>query len=143
MEARRNTRKIAVQAVFQFFFSNEDINRILEEFCNFRIKEFRNYKKKYDITFFKEIVIGVYENEKQITNIIECNLAEHWLIDRVDLTMKAIISLAIFELMNYKNIPLQIILNEYVSIATQFLDQSNTGFINGILDNVAKNIRKV
>ena len=56
--------------------------------------------------------------------------------------MKAIISLAIFELMNYKNIPLQIILNEYVSIATQFLDQSNTGFINGILDNVAKNIRK-
>ena len=142
MEARRNTRKIAVQAVFQFFFSKEDINKILEEFCNFRIKEFKNYKKKYDIAFFKKIVIGVHQNEKQIINIIECNLSEHWLIDRVDLTMKAIISLAIYELMNYKNIPLQIILNEYVSIATQFLDQSNTGFINGILDNVAKNIRK-
>ena len=57
MEARRNTRKIAVQAVFQFFFSKEDVNKILEEFCNYRIKEFRNYKKKYDTDFLKKVVV--------------------------------------------------------------------------------------
>ena len=142
MEARRNTRKIAVQAVFQFFFSKEDVNKILEEFCNYRIKEFKNYKKKYDTDFLKKIVVGVHQNEKEITKMIESNLSENWLIDRVDLTMKAIISLAIFELMNYENIPLQVIINEYVSIANQYLDKSNTGFINGILDNIAKNIRK-
>ena len=142
MEAKRNTRKIAVQAVFQFFFSKEDVNKILEQFCNYRIKEFKNYKKKYDTVFLKKIVIGVYHNEKKITKIIECNLSENWLIDRVDLTMKAIISLAIYELMSYDNIPLQVIINEYVSIANQYLDKSNTGFINGILDNIAKNIRK-
>ena len=142
MEARRNTRKIAVQAVFQFFFSKEDVNKILEEFCNYRIKEFRNYKKRYDTDFFKKVVIGVYQNEKKITKMIECNLSENWLINRVDLTMKAIISLAIYELMSFENVPLQVIINEYVSIANQYLDKSNTGFINGILDNIAKNIRK-
>ena len=142
MEARRNTRKIAVQAVFQFFFSKEDVNKILEEFCNYRLKEFKNYKKKYDTDFLKKIVVGVYKNEKKITKIIEHNLSENWLIERVDLTMKAIISLAIYELMIYENIPLQVIVNEYVSIASQYLDKSNTGFINGILDNIAKNIRK-
>ena len=142
MEARRNTRKIAVQAVFQFFFSKEDVNKILEEFCNYRIKEFENYKKKYDTDFLKKVVVGVQHNEKKITKMIECNLSENWLIDRVDLTMKAIISLAIYELMSYENIPLQVIINEYVSIANQYLDKSNTGFINGILDNIAKNIRK-
>ena len=142
MEAIRNTRKIAVQAVFQFFFSKEDINKILEEFCNYRIKEFKNYKKRYDTDFLKKVVVGVYQNEKKITKIIECNLSENWLIDRVDLTMKAIISLAIYELISYENIPLQVIINEYVSIANQYLDKSNTGFINGILDNIAKNIRK-
>ena len=142
MEARRNTRKIAVQAVFQFFFSKEDINKILEEFCNYRIKEFKNYKKKYDTDFLKKVVVGVHQNEKKITKMIECHLSENWLIDRVDLTMKAIISLAIYELMSYENIPLQVIINEYVSIANQYLDKSNTGFINGILDNIAKNIRK-
>ena len=142
MEARRNTRKIAVQAVFQFFFSKEDINKILEEFCNYRIKEFKNYKKKYDTDFLKKVVVGVHQNEKKITKMIECHLSENWLIDRVDLTMKAIISLAIYELMSYEKIPLQVIINEYVSIANQYLDKSNTGFINGILDNIAKNIRK-
>ena len=142
MEARRNTRKIAVQAVFQFFFSKEDVNKILEEFCNYRIKEFKNYKKKYDTDFLKKVVIGVHQNEKKITEMIQCNLSENWLIERVDLTMKAIISLAIYELMIYENIPLQVIVNEYVSIANQYLDKSNTGFINGILDNIAKNIRK-
>ena len=142
MEVRRNTRKIAVQAIFQFFFSKEDVNKILEEFCNFRIKEFKNYKKKYDINFLKNVVTGVSQNERKITKIIECNLSENWLIDRVDLTMKAIISLAIYELISYENIPLQVIINEYVTIANQYLDKSNTGFINGILDNVAKNIRK-
>ena len=142
MEIRRNTRKIAVQAVFQFFFSKEDANKIVAEFCNYRIKEFKNYKKKYDIDFLKKVVVGVHQNEKKITNMIECNLSENWLIDRVDLTMKAIISLAIYELISYENIPLQVIINEYVSIANQYLDKSNTGFINGILDNIAKNIRK-
>ena len=62
-------------------------------------------------------------------------------IYRLDLTMMAIISLAIYELMSYENIPLQIIINEYVTISNQYLDKSNTGFINGILDNIAKNIR--
>ena len=142
MEIRRNTRKIAVQAVFQFFFSKEDVNKILEEFCNYRIKEFKNYKKRYDTDFLKKVVVGVYQNEKKIIKIIESNLSENWLIDRVDLTMKAIISLAIYELISYENIPLQVIINEYVSIANQYLDKSNTGFINGILDNIAKNIRK-
>ncbi len=142
MEARRNTRKIAVQAVFQFFFSKDDVNKILEEFCNYRIKEFKNYKKKYDTDFLKKVVVGVHQNEKKITKMIECHLSENWLIDRVDLTMKAIISLAIYELMSYEKIPLQVIINEYVSIANQYLDKSNTGFINGILDNIAKNIRK-
>ena len=74
MEAKRNTRKIAVQAVFQFFFSKEDIDKILNEFCDYRIKEFRNYKKKYDIDFFKKIVNGVHQNEKKIIKIIERNL---------------------------------------------------------------------
>ena len=142
MEIRRNTRKIAVQAVFQFFFSKEDVNKILEEFCSYRIKEFKNYKKKYDTNFLKKVVVGVHQNEEKITKIIERNLSENWLIDRVDLTMKAIISLAIYELISYEKIPLQVIINEYVSIANQYLDKKNTGFINGILDNIAKNIRK-
>ena len=141
MEARKNSRKIAVQAVFQFFFSKQDINLILEEFCIYRIKENIRSKSKYDIDFLKKIVVGVQENEKKIISLIECNLSQDWLINRLDPTMQAIISLAIYELINCKDIPLKVIINEYVSIARQYLDDGNIGFVNGILDNLAKKIR--
>ena len=52
----------------------EKLNKILEEFCNYRIKEFKNYKKKYDTDFLKKVVVGVHQNEKKITKMIECNL---------------------------------------------------------------------
>ena len=55
--------------------------------------------------------------------------------------MRAIISLAVYELISFKNIPLQVIIDEYVSIAKQYFDNNNTGFVNGILDTIAKEIR--
>ena len=141
MGARNNSRKVAVQAIFQFFFSKDDIDKILDEFCNFRIREIKNYKKEYDIEFLKNIVYGVYKNEKEIISLIKDNLSKDWFIDRVDPTMQAIISLATYELMNFKKTPLNIIINEYVSISKDYFDDNNTGFVNGILDTIAKKLR--
>ena len=49
MQTKRNSRKFAVQAVFQFFFSNENIDKILEEFLSFRSQETENQVIKYGI----------------------------------------------------------------------------------------------
>ena len=141
MEARKNSRKIAVQAVFQFFFSNDEISKILEEFCRYRIKEKQNCEKKYDIIFLKEIVEGVFKNKKEITKLIEEHSFKDWPIQRLDPTMHAIISLAIYEFSFCKKTPFKVIINEYVSIARMYLDNNNTGFVNGILDSLAKKIR--
>ena len=142
MEAKRNAREVAVQAIFQFFFSNGDIKKILNEFCNFRIREEKNYTKKYDTKFFNKIVIGVYENKVNIKKLIEENLSKEWLIDRVDPTMRAIISLAIYEFTFCKKVPLKVIIDEYVTISRLYFDKTNIGFVNGILDNLGKKIRK-
>ncbi len=141
MQTKRNSRKFAVQAVFQFFFSNESIDKILEEFLSFRSQETENKVIKYDTIFLKKIVNGVFENKEKIKIIIEQNLSKEWLIERVDPTMHAILSLAIYEFFSCKNTPLKVILNEYVSIASLYLDDTNTGFVNGILDKIGKNIR--
>ena len=142
MEARNNARKLAVQAIFQFFFSKDDINNILEQFCTYRIKESNYYKKKFDVDFLKTIVLGVCKNEKQIKDLIGCNLSKEWLIERVDPTMKSIISLALYELIYCKSTPSKVIINEYVTIARHYLDTSNTGFVNGILDTLSKKVRQ-
>ena len=141
MEAKKNARKIAVQAVFQLFFSNDDIEKIIQEFYKYRINEYKNNKNRFDFDFLNEIVTGVFKNKREITLHIEEHLSKEWLLQRVDHTMQAIISLAIYELTYCSHTPYKVIINEYVSIASLYFDDANIGFVNGILDTIAKKIR--
>ena len=73
--------------------------------------------------------------------LIEKCLSKEWAIDRVDPTMQAIISLGIYEFVNFPYTPKNVIINEYVSIAKLYFDEGNTGFVNGILDKLGKKLR--
>ena len=138
MEARRNARLVAVQAIFQYYFLNQDMTFIIKEFCQHRLTE----NKKCDKDFFCTIVLGVEEKKEIIKEYIKKSLSEKWMLDRVDLTMQAIISLGIYELICCSFVPKNVIINEYVSISSQFYNDSNIGFVNGILESLAKVIRK-
>ena len=74
--------------------------------------------------------------------LIENNLSENWFYERVDPTMRAIISLGVYELSFCVNTPHNVIIDEYVSIAGLFFNKTNTGFVNGILDSISKIIRE-
>ena len=141
MELKKNSRKIAVQVVFQFFFSNEEANKVLDEFHEYRVKEKAYCRLKYDINFLNKIVRGVFNDKEEIFSLIEECLSKEWMLDRVDPTMQAILSLAIYEFKNYPDTPTNVVINEYVSIARLYLDDSNTGFVNGVLDNLGKKLR--
>ena len=137
MLARSNARLIAVQAIFQYYFSKQNINTIVKEFYQFRLEENSNYDKD----FFYKIVLGVDEKKETIETYIKKSLSEKWMLDRLDYTMRAIISLGVYELFDCNSIPKKVIINEYVSIASSFYDQANIGFVNGILDSLAGAIR--
>ena len=143
MEARRQARKFAVQATFQYFFSEEKISHILDEFSGYRKGLKENKFQKYDEKFFLSIVKGVDENRLDIGKLVESNLSEEWELNRIDLTMKSIICLAVFELNFLNKIPFKVIINEYVSIARMYFDDKDIGFINGILDSIARKVRKI
>jgi N utilization substance protein B len=141
MELKKNSRKIAVQAVFQFFFSNENANKVLDEFHEYRVKEKAYCRLKYDMNFLNKIVRGVFNDKEEIFSLIEECLSKEWMLDRVDPTMQAILSLAIYEFKNYPDTPTNVVINEYVSIARLYLDDSNTGFVNGVLDKIGKKLK--
>ena len=75
---------------------------------------------------FEKIVLGVCKNQKNIKLFIEENLSENWFYDRVDPTMRSIISLGVYELSYCKNTPHNVIIDEYVSIAGLFFNKTNT-----------------
>ena len=141
MLVKTNTRLVAVQAVFQFFFSKNNIQTIADEFIKYRLVNDKE-KKKYDKNFFSLLVNGVGRDYNPIKNLIDSKLKDRWSVDRMDQTTRAIISLGIFELMNFKQTPVKVIIDEYVSIGCLFLDSTNTGFINGVLDSVAKDLKR-
>ena len=143
MEARRNARKYAVQAIFQFFFTKNEINRILEDFNYFKIYDGQEINLRYDRQFFCKIVNGVHDKKANILKLIEKNLSKEWFLDRIDLTMQSIMSLAIYELKECQSTPIKVIINEYVTISRLYLKKSDVGFVNGILDKIARDLRKI
>jgi transcription antitermination protein NusB len=68
-------------------------------------------------------------------------LADGWKIERLDATTRAILRAAVFELVASNDLPSQIILDEYVSIAHAFFDGAEPKFVNGLLDAVARDVR--
>ena len=139
MKVKRNARLAAVQVIFQYYFSKTDINKIISDFGKLNTDCF---SQKYDRKLFEKIVLGVYKNQNKIKLLIEENLSENWFYERVDPTMRSIISLGVFELSFCINTPHNVIINEYVSIAGLFFNKTNTGFVNGILDNISKIVKK-
>ncbi len=142
MKVKRNARVAAVQVIFQYYFSRSDIKIIIRDFESLNEDSLKEQLNNFDKKLFEKIVFGVCVNEKKIQHLIEKNLSENWLYERVDPTMRAIISLGVFELSFCLEIPHKVIINEYVSIAGLFFNKTNTGFINGILDRLSKTIRQ-
>ena len=142
MKVKRNARVVAVQVIFQYYFSRSDIKIIIKEIESLNEDSLKERLSNFDKKLFDKIVLGVCKNEKNIQDLIEKNLSENWDYERLDPTMKAIISLGLFELSFCLETPHKVIINEYVSIANLFFSKVNTGFINGILDKLSKTVRE-
>ena len=142
MKVKRNARLAAVQVIFQYYFSKSDIKKIISDFSNLNEDSFKKKYASYDKKLFEKIVLGVCNNQKKIKLLIENNLSENWFYERVDPTMMSIISLGVYELSFCINTPHNVIIDEYVSIAGLFFNKTNTGFVNGILDNISNIIRE-
>ena len=141
MIAKRNARLAAVQVIFQYFFSRSNIKKILKDYEALRKDSVENKSIDYDKKLFEKIIMGVYNNEKKIRDLIEKNLSDNWPYDRVDHTMTAIISLGIYELSFCFETPHKVIIDEYVSISGLFFNKKNIGFVNGLLDKLSKLVR--
>ena len=80
-------------------------------------------------------------NKQDIEKKISDNLNEKYNFNKLDLVIKAILCLATAELLYHQDIPAKIIIDEYVSLSKTFFNNAETGFINKVIDIIAKSIR--
>jgi N utilization substance protein B len=89
-----------------------------------------------DDAFFNCLIKTLEDHLPQIDEVISKHLSNNWKIDRIDSVMKSILRLGITELLYLKDIPTNVVLNEYIEISKAFFEKSEVAFVNGLLDSV-------
>lgn len=82
--------------------------------------------------YIKDVILGINQNEEEITSIIKSILTEKWTIERISKINLSILKLAIYEI-KYKEIPFKVEINEAIELAKKYGDETSGKFINGAL----------
>jgi N utilization substance protein B len=95
------------------------------------------YKK-----FIKDVVIGTLERSELIEETITAHLNRDIDLKKTDKLLKIILFAGTFELMFKHNTPKKVIISEYLVASEHFLEKIQIGYLNAILDKIAKILRK-
>lgn len=133
---RSLARLSAIQALYQMDISGIQLDSVIEEFTHHRITP-----ENCDLKFFEDVLRGVVQFQETIDQDIAAHLSEKWSMKRLDMTLRAIMRAGSYEISRRPDIPALVIVDEYVSIAAQFFEQSEPAFVNGVLDKYARKIR--
>ena len=137
---RSAARLAAVQALYQQEMEGTPIARLLREFHEHRlgatIEDATYVDAEQD--FFDDVVSGVDARRAEIDEAISGKLAEGWSLERLDRPMRAILRAGTYELLARQDVPVASVISEYVDVAHAFYDKRESGFVNGLLDAVAK-----
>lgn len=118
MTTRRKAREEAFKILFQ-----DELNK-------------RDIPKEQD-DFIKLLVSGVHKEKETIDQLIEKFLI-NWTLDRISLVDKALLRIALYEIVFLDDIPHAVSINEAIELAHKYGDENSSKFINGILSKIIK-----
>tara|TARA_B100001063_G_scaffold243385_1_gene273890 strand:- start:1402 stop:1803 length:402 start_codon:yes stop_codon:yes gene_type:complete len=100
------------------------------------------YPKSQYKKFIKDVVTGTLERTDLIETKVSSFLTNDINLNKTDKLVKIILFAAIFELMFKHNTPKKVIISEYLIASEHFLEKIQIGYLNAILDKIAKELRK-
>lgn len=141
--ARSAARLAAVQALYQQEMEHTPLTRLLDEFHQHRLGATIEDVAYADaeVAFFDDVVRGVDARREEIDAAVTARLGPNWTLARLDRPMRAIVRAGAYELLARPDVPTASVISEYVDVADAFYDARETGFINAVLDAVAKDLR--
>ena len=123
---KNNARVIIIQKLYGKFFNDEE----KLDFPKHRFKK-----------FIKDVVFGTIERDEILIEQLDKNLGSEFRFNNLDKLFQVILKSATYELLYKPNVPINIIIKEYLDASNFFLDNSQTKYLNALLDSIAKKIR--
>ena len=124
--AKNNPRVIIIQKLYGKFF-NDDEQLIFPK---------HRFKK-----FIKDVVIGTIERNDLILEELDKILGDNQTLNKLDKLFQVILKSATYVFLYKPNLSIKIIIKEYLNASNFFLDNSQTKYLNALLDNLAKKLR--
>ena len=123
---KNSPRVIIIQKLYGKFYNEE--NDL--DFPKHRFKK-----------FIKDIVNGTIERNDLILYELNNKLGDDFVLDNLDKVFQTILKAATYEFLYKPNISINIIIKEYLNSSNFFLEDSQTKYLNALLDNVGKKLR--
>jgi len=124
---KNNPRVIIIQKLYGKFFNDD------EEIT---------YPKHRFKKFIKDIVSGTLERNDVIIEELEKNLGDKFSFSNLDKLFQVILRSATYEFLYKPNLSIKIIIKEYLDASNFFIDDTQTKYLNALLDNIAKKLRQ-
>jgi N utilization substance protein B len=123
---RNNPRVIIIQKLYGKIFNDEE---------NISFPKHR-FKK-----FIKDVVLGSIDRSELIKDELDTKLGKEFSFKNLDKVFQIILTAATYEFLYKPNISINIIIKEYLNSSNFFLENSQTKYLNALLDNVGKKLR--
>lgn len=137
MRKRTIARESALKILYAIDITKEAPDKCIDNFWlsqDKTEKEIRNYAD--------DIVLGVCRNKSRIDELVsEC--ATNWELDRMAVIDRNILRLGAYELIFMEDIPPKVAINEAIDIAKKYGDKDSGKFVNGVLDKINKEKRRL
>ncbi len=142
--SRSASRLAAVQALYQLASTDEAVPAlVVSEFRAWRLgKEVDDVAyAPADEALFSDIVMGAWERRFVVDAHIEAALTGTRTIDRLERLVLAVLRAGTYEMIARPDVPTPVVINEYMDVAHAFFTGKEPAFVNGILDNVSRQVR--
>ncbi|KTD30903.1 hypothetical protein Lmor_3010 [Legionella moravica] len=135
ISGKRKARKLALQALYQWLMSGSDLHEIEAQF------RVINNMDKVDVDYFTRLLHGVPAHaealEASFSPFLDRDVSG---LNPIELTVLRIGS---FELFHCPEIPYKVVLDESISLTKEFGSQDGHRYVNGVLNNLAQQVRSV
>ncbi|MGQ3890543.1 transcription antitermination factor NusB [Legionella sp. CNM-4043-24] len=135
INGKRRARKLVLQALYQWLMSGQELPEIEAQF------RVANNLDKVDMEYFCRILYGVPENLDAVQGSIIPFLDRA--IDGLNPVELSVLRLGTYELLFCPEIPWRVVLDESISLAREFGSQEGHRYVNGVLNQVARQVRAI
>ena len=142
-QGRSVARLVAVQALYQIELSQATPENVIEEFLTHRIgREIEGDRyAEADRIHFKWLVRSTSERMGELDACLGGVLDAGWTVSRLGALMRALLRAAAAELLARRDIPVRVVMDEYVELAGAFFSRREPAFVNAALDTLARRLR--